>query len=72
MHTVGVLVLFICIPWYGSPCCLFIQSVDGHLGGGFHFSAITDKPAVDIHVQLCVHIYFHFSWVNTWEWSCWV
>ena len=51
------------IPW--CLCTTFyLLSIDGHLGH-FHFSAIMNNISLNICVQICVDMYFQFSWVES-------
>ena len=52
----------------GLPYILFICSaVDGQLGC-FHFLAIINN----VDMNICVDVCFHFFWIYTYGWNCWV
>ena len=52
-------IIFQCV---NIPHLLIHSSVDGNFTC-FHFLAIMNNAVINIHIQVCVDICFHFSWV---------
>lgn len=62
------------IPLYVWIDFLFIQSsLDGQLGC-FYFSAVASNNAVNISMQISVHVsaFNSLEYVYIWEWNYWV
>lgn len=70
---VSIIVLFSgWVAFQGRNVLLFVNHlpVEGQ-PNCFQFSAIMNKDAVNLHVQLCSNISFHFSWLSAQECSYW-
>ena len=50
---------------------LFIHSSVGNVGC-FYFLALPNDAATNTYIQVFVRTCFHFSWVDTGEWNCWI
>ena len=71
-HVSNFFLLLSGLPLYEYTILFIHSSNDGQLDC-FQFSAIMNKTPMNILVQgLFVAIGFHFSWVNTYKWNCWV
>ena len=72
LHVSNFFLLLSGLPLYEYTILFIHSSNDGQLDC-FQFSAIMNKTPMNIRVQgLFVAIGFHFSWVNTYKWNCWV
>lgn len=70
---VSIIVLFSgWVAFQGRNVLLFVNHlpVEGQ-PNCFQFSAIMNKDAVNLHVQLCSNIRFHFFWLSAQECSYW-